>query len=275
MSLLLNKIQQHYTHFTDHEKRIADTLIAQPLLFSTENISTIAKEINVSNASITRFCKTIGYSGFKELKQASHYENQTKQHETPLEQFDHVIQEVFEANTLTLQKTAHHLDFDMMQQAVQFLLKADTAYFIGTGGSLSIALDAYYKFLRTGIQCSSNIDAHFQLIAASQMKATDVALIVSHSGKNRETLQIARLAKKNGAKIIAITSHPDSNLARLSDATLITKSDETPFRTEALSCRIAQMTLIEILFVLTMHAKKGAGIESMKKVQHTIINTLL
>lgn len=275
MSSLLNRIQQHATHFTDHEKRIADTLLARPLLFSTENISTIAKELNVSNASITRFCKTIGYSGLKELKQASHYYNELNEQPAQLNDSREVVQEIFNANATTLQKTADQLNFEMIEKAVHYLLQADTAYFIGTGGSLSIALDAYYKFLRTSIQCSSNIDAHFQLIAASQMKPTDLAIIISHSGKNRETLQIARLAKKNGAKIIAITSHTDSNLARLSDAVLITKSDETPFRTEALSCRIAQMTLIEILFVLTMHAKKGDGLESMKKVQHTIINTLL
>jgi RpiR family transcriptional regulator, carbohydrate utilization regulator len=274
----LRKIQSMYPRLSDKEKKIADFVLENPEHIIQNTINGVAEQLNVADATVFRFCKRLGFKGYQAMKIALAQEVMT-----PFQQIHEEIQEgdseetitskIFKSNIQTLENTQNILDADALEQAVDLLHNATEVYFFGTGGSMVIAMDAYHKFVRTGIKCYSFIDSHFQLMAASQMKPTDVAIIVSHSGKNRDTLNIARVVQESGAKFIAITGFPKSNLAQLAEVSLFTSSEETEYRSEALSSRIAQLSLIDALYVNIMVIRKDTSTEAMKKVRHAILNT--
>jgi len=136
-----------------------------------------------------------------------------------------------------------------------------------------VAMDAFHKFVRTGIKAFAFIDSHFQLMSASQLGENDVAVVISHSGTNKDTLNILKTAKKNGAKTIGITSFPKSPICQFSDVALYTSSEETEYRSEALSSRIAQLSLIDALYVNIMVLNKEKAKQSLGKVREAISNT--
>lgn len=274
----LRKIQSMYPRLSDKEKKIADFVLENPEHIIQNTINGVAEQLNVADATVFRFCKRLGFKGYQAMKIALAQEVMT-----PFQQIHEEIQEgdseetitskIFKSNIQTLENTQNILNADALAHAVDMLENATEVYFFGTGGSMVIAMDAYHKFVRTGIKCYSFIDSHFQLMAASQMKPTDVAIIISHSGKNRDTLNIARVVQESGAKFIAITGFPKSNLAQLAEVSLVTSSEETEYRSEALSSRIAQLSLIDALYVNIMVIRKDTSTEAMKKVRHAILNT--
>lgn len=274
----LRKIQSMYPRLSDKEKKIADFVLENPDHIIQNTINGVAEQLNVADATVFRFCKRLGFKGYQAMKIAL-----AQEAIAPLKQIHEEIQEgdseetitskIFKSNIQTLENTENILEAASLESAVDLLHNASEVYFFGTGGSMIIAMDAYHKFVRTGVKCYSFIDSHFQLMAASQMKPTDVAVIVSHSGKNRDTLNIARVVHESGAKIIAITGFPKSNLAQLAEVSLFTSSEETEYRSEALSSRIAQLSLIDALYVNIMVLRKDTSTEAMKKVRHAILNT--
>ena len=136
-----------------------------------------------------------------------------------------------------------------LEQAVRALQEASRIEFYGNGGSGIIAMDAYHKFMRTGISCIAHTDSHFQIMGAGLLSKNSVVIGISHSGSNKGLLEALEVAKARGAKIIAITSYKKSALSQLADITLYTSTRETEFRTEASSSRLAQLSLLDTLYV--------------------------
>jgi RpiR family transcriptional regulator, carbohydrate utilization regulator len=181
-----------------------------------------------------------------------------------------VGEKVFRSNIKTLEDTLQILDEQALQRAVSAILKANRVEFYGSGGSGIIALDAYHKFIRTGIPCHAHSDAHLQLMSASQLTEKDVAVLISHSGTTKDTLDVMEVAKENGATTIGITNFAKSPLSQNVDIALFTVSEETDYRTEAFASRIAQLSVIDTLYVNVMIARKEEGVNSLQKMRNAI-----
>ena len=167
----------------------------------------------------------------------------------------------------------HILDEPSINKAIKLMNNSKSIYFYGTGGSSVVAMDAYHKFVRTGVKCFAFIDSHFQLMSASQLSNEDLAVVISHSGRNRDTLQISKIAKENGASILAITGFPKSPISQIADVALYTSSEETEYRSEALSSRIGQLSIIDALYVNTMVQHKEEANHTLEKIRHAISKT--
>ena len=272
----LNKIRSHYARLSDKEKKIADYILNQPQLVIQQTINDLAENLHVADATVFRFCKRIGYKGFQAMKIALAAEiNQPNQpiYEEIINETDDEItiaKKVFQSNMNTLKRTVHLLDEQAIKQAVRFILNAEHVAFFGVGGSSIIAMDAYHKFMRAGIKCHSNFDAHIQLMSASQLTNKDVAIIISHTGSTIDTINILNVAKKNGVKIIGITGYPKSPIAKESDVVFFTSSEETEYRSEALSSRIGELSIIDALSVTIMIQNKNKAFQSLTKLREAI-----
>lgn len=274
----VRKIQSYYSRLSEKEKKIADYIIEHQQHIIHSTISEIAEELNVADATVFRFCKRIGFGGFQEMKinLAAEITKPIQQiHEEISEQDDiHTIGiKVFKSNIQTLENTLALLTPETIEKATMMLSQAKKIYFFGTGGSAVIAMDAYHKFMRTGIPTFAFIDSHFQLMSASQMTSEDVGVIISHSGVNQDTLHILNTAKNSGAKTIAITAFPKSSIAQNADISLLTTSEETEYRSEALSSRIAQLSLIDALYVNLMVLHKEQSKVALNKLRNAIAQT--
>lgn len=276
----LGQIRSHYARLSEKEKKIADYILNNPENIIHSTINDVAEDLNVADATVFRFCKRIGFKGFQAMKitlAAEIIEPIQQIHEEISESDDErtVMEKVFQSNIHTLKSTLNLIDETAIEQAVDLLLNAGRVDFYGTGGSAVIAMDAYHKFIRTGIKVFTFMDSHFQIMSASQLTKHDVAVVISHSGTNKDTINILKTAKRNGAKIIGITGYPKSPLAQNSDVVLYTSAEETEYRSEALSSRIAQLSLIDALYVNVMKLNKEKAKKSLDKIREAIVVTRL
>lgn len=274
----LQTIRSNYARLSDKEKIIAKYIINHPQTIIHSTINEVAEKLNVADATVFRFCKRVGFKGYQAMKIALASEIMTPAQQIleDISEDDNerlVAEKIFKSNIKTLEYTLQVLDETSLTKAVQLLLHASRIHFYGTGGSAVIAMDAYHKFIRTGIQSFAFIDSHFQLMSASQLTGDDTAVIISHSGTNKDTLNILNTANENGARTIAITSYPKSYLSTHADVTLLTSSEETEYRSEALASRIGQLSLIDALYANVMMRNKKDSEAALQKIRSTISET--
>ncbi|MFP7492444.1 MurR/RpiR family transcriptional regulator [Terribacillus saccharophilus] len=271
-------ITSHYPRLSDKEKKIADFVLAHPEQIVHQTISQVADKLEVSDATVSRFCKRIGYKGYQALKIALAADIITPNemlHEDVSEQDTAkvIAEKIFHSNTRTLENTLQVLDDKELEQAAALLLGARRAEFYGFGGSNMVAMDAYHKFVRSGVSAFAFPDSHLQLMSASQLSDQDVAFIFSHSGASKDAYQLLQTVKKTGAKTIAITGFPKSPIGRQVDVALHTSSEETEYRSEALASRIAQLSIIDALYVTVIMRQKQKAQASVEKVRNAIAAT--
>lgn len=270
------KIKSLYNGLSSKEQNIANYILENPISVAHNSISDLSAELNVAGSTLFQFAKKLGYSGFKDLKMAILVQENnfstTSIHEN-IEIDDNeltIAQKVFDSNIKTLNNTKKILKLDNLKEAAEIISNSNTLYFFGIGGSGIIAKDAYHKFLRSPVFVRHSTDYHMQLMEASLLTSQDCAICISHTGKSKETIKIAEIIKKAGAKVIVITSHASSPLAKIGDIVFISISEEIEFHSEALSSRISQLSILDSLYVILMFMDKEKSKEALSKVRHTI-----
>ncbi|NWO13783.1 MurR/RpiR family transcriptional regulator [Virgibacillus sp.] len=271
----LARIRSNYSRLSEKEKKIADYILQHPKTIIHHTINQIADELEVADSTVFRFCQRVGFKGYQALKIALAAEMAT-----PVTDIHEKIQagddvgtvseKVFRSNMNTLEDTFKVIDQKALHEAVAALIVAEKVEFFGIGGSAIVSIDAYHKFLRSGMQVHANLDAHMQLMAASQLRAKDVAVIISHSGSTKDIMDILHVLRDKNVTIIAITNFAKSTLSKQADILLYTVSDETEFRPEALSSRIAELTLIDALYTNVMLAKGESAQQALQDMRKAI-----
>lgn len=270
------KIKSLYNGLSAKEQNIADYILEDPISVAHNSISDLSAELNVAGSTLFQFAKKLGYSGFKELKMAILIQENnfstTSIHEN-IEIDDNeltIAQKVFDSNIKTLTNTKKILQLDDLKKAAEIISNSKLLYFFGVGGSGILAEDAYHKFLRSPIPVRHSTDYHIQLMEAALLTPQDCAICISHTGKSKETIKIAEIVKKVGAKVIVITSHASSPLAKIGDIVFISISEEIEFHSEALSSRISQLSILDSLYVILMFMNKEKSKETLSKVRYSI-----
>lgn len=271
------QIKSLYEDFSPKEQAIATYILENPDKVAHSSISDLSTELGIADSTFFQFTKTLGYSGFKDFKLALlKQENDLSAvtiHEN-VQKDDSVLvmaEKVFDSNMKTLTDTRKLLKEADLNKAIKLISESRRLYFFGVGGSEIVATDAYHKFLRSPIPVGHSTDYHIQLMEASLLTQADCAILISHSGKSKETIRIAEAAKKAGAKIIVVTSQANSPLAKLGDVVFISISEEIEFRSEALASRIAQLSIIDSLFVILMFNNREQAQDTIAKVRSVIL----
>lgn len=272
------QIKSMYKHFSPKEQAIADYILKNPNKVSHSSISDLSAELGIADSTFFQFTKTLGFNGFKDFKMALlKQENDLTAvtiHENVQKDDSELTmaQKVFDSNMTTLTDTKKLLKKEDLKKAVKMISESRRLYFFGVGGSEIVATDAYHKFLRSPISVGHSTDYHIQLMEASLLTDEDCALFISHSGKSKETIHMAEAVKKAGTKVIIITSQANSPLAKLGDVVFISISEEIEFRSEALASRIAQLSIIDSLYVILMFYNSKNAQETISKVRKVILS---
>lgn len=268
----LASIRSNYGKFSDKEKKIADYILQNPQNIIHHTINQVADELDVAESTVFRFCQRIGLKGYQALKIALAAEVVTPMkdiHEKIIEgdNIGTVSEKVFRSNMKTLEDTMHIIDGNTFEKAVELILEADRIEFFGNGGSALVALDAYHKFIRSGLKVTANLESHMQLMSASQLTDKDIAVLISHSGSTKDMLDVLQILKEKGVKTISITNFAKSPLTKEADILLYTVAEEIDFRSEAMSSRIAQLSIMDALYTNVMIAKKEKGREALQNMR--------
>ncbi len=256
-------------------QRVADHILAHPQDVIHASVTEVAEAAGVSEASVVRLCQQIGYRGFQDLKVslARDMVEPTKFiHEDvkPGDDIATVVQKVFQSDIQALTETLKVLDMAEVRRATHLILNAKRVEFYGIGSAGPVAVDAYYRMLRIGINAVVSIDSHMQAVSASLAGPDVVVVAISHSGSTKETVDAMRLAKQAGAHTICITNYAKTPITAYADVVLYTAAAETMFRTEAMTSRIAELSIVDALYVCVALARVQESLDNIEKTAEAL-----
>lgn len=263
---VLVRIRQVLPSLSTTEARVANITLDDPISVAQTTIAQLAALSGASPASIIRFYRTLGYDGYAEFRIA--VAQAISRHERDLERsglstddinpddsVGDVVLRVAFREARAIEATAHTISLDALEQAVAKLNKAEKVMVTGFGASALTAQDLSLKLDRIGMNCVSPVDFHIQLSSVALLTEKTAIVLISHQGSTTEIIELARLAKATHATVIAITNVPGSPLGAIADIVLTTATTESAFRTGAMSSRIAQLAVVDFLFVRLVQAR--------------------
>lgn len=266
-------VQSKVKGLTEAEAKVANFVIANYKDILNMTVTELADKAQSSDASVVRFCKSIGYKGYQEFKinlaqdvivPYKHLNPQLDQSDSTEE----IMKKIFNSEISVLQETLNVVSLSEMEKAVEALSNANKIEIFGAGGSAYVGLDAMHKFLKIGIECHAHTDGDTQLMAASLLKKGDVVLGISHSGSNKGIIDCLKLAKQAGAVVIGLTTQGKSPMLKNCDIVLCTSTKETVFKSESVSARIAQLAILDSLVASIAFMNYGQSYEAIQKTRN-------
>jgi len=275
MKSVFVRLKEYALHATRTEEEIIKYILINPKEVCRMSVHDLAKETFSSASSITRLSQKLGYDGLKELKQAI-IEGMTLQRQltqTAIRDVDEtdsialLSEKMLHKHVLALQDTKALLDFDVLELCVEKLIQARCVYVFGIGASFLVAQDLYHKMMRVGKLCITSEDHHLQYLQATQITEQDVAIVISYSGQTKEMITCCEVMQSKGVPIISITKFGASRIATLSDYRLYVTATEVLIRRGAMSSRISQLYMVDVLYSHYINREKENAYKSICETQ--------
>lgn len=260
---------------TPLEAQVVSALLNQRSFDAQTTLKSVAGEAGVSEALVVKIAKKLGFDGFRELRAALAEYNQLPVAEmhrelSPADTTRDIVEKVFRTSIKALEETLAILDEATLERAADLLYRARRRDFYGLGGSAQIARDVAHKFLRIGYQAFVHDDAHVMLMSASLLGPEDVVVAFSHSGQTASVLDAVRLARRQRVKIIAVSNFAASPLADLTDVLLCSTAEGSPLTGENAAARIAQLNILDALFVMVAQRDYAAAERNLEKTMSAV-----
>ena len=280
---LMERIGHLQHELTPAEQRVATLVLEHPRLVLNEPIADIARMAEVSQPTVIRFCRSLGFLGLADfkLKFASSLTGAIPVRHSQVRTGDSthdVSAKVIDNTVSAILKFRDQLDVRSIDRAIELLTRANRVEFYAMGNSRVVALDGQHKFFRFRIPTASYGDSHLFTLAAELLKPGDVVVAISNSGRLPELLTAVEAARAAGADVIAITTS-GSPLAKKASVCLAVDHAEDSATFLSMISRILQLLLIDILSVgISLDAQSGrqagAGVVEEADQQRMLISHL-
>ena len=275
MNRTLLQVKVLYDKMGRAEKKIADWILSHPGDLIPLSICELAEECNCSEATIVRFARRLGCSVYQELKISiardegkKNVDDTVKKGDSCFEIFEKVSNDIY----CSLEKTKGALKKEEIEKAANAIANAEIVSIYGLGNSAAVAIDAQHKFLRAGCNAFAYSDNHMQAINASHLKKGDVAIGVSHSGSSKDVVEALKIARDNGATTICLTNEGKSPILKQSDIVLFTASNETRHSILGLNSRIAQLAIIDALYLYLVCQKDDLALKAIEDTERALLS---
>ena len=254
------KIREVYSELRKSEKKVADYILLNKEKIGEIGLEEIARNSDVSTPTVIRFMKALGYEGLKEFrierlkssKRLNYNENTgllLDLHVSRDDRIEDIPAKIIGLTVKALEDTLKFLNYEEYEKAIKLITNANIIDIYGVGNSGSIGNDFMSKLLRIGLNCRAYSDNHLQQLCASHLGKNDLAIAISHSGETRDTIDALSLAKESGAKTMVLTNFKASIITRYADIILFTGDTEKTFYSETMSSRMAQLALVDMLYM--------------------------
>lgn len=270
---LFQYLEQNYSKFTKREKLIADYLLLKERRILNMSAKEISEITGTSAPTVVRFSKKLGFNSLNEMKLSLSISFENNKSDKKFEYLDkdlsvrNIIDGIRQTFKNIVDVTSDLIKEDELEKAIEILINAKCIYIFGVGVSGLVGLDFYYKLSRIGKRCVYHNDAHLQVTSSVLIEKDDVALVISYSGETREVILCAENIKKNNVKLISITKASiDNKLSNISDITLNVPYVEKSLREGAISSRISQLAIIDMLFI-------GMAKNNLKDIEDKLVIT--
>lgn len=256
--------------------RIARTIADDPTIVVDSTITEIAATCTTSVASVVRFCRAVGVNGYAALRMALATELGRESAQFPAaagfgseisaaDTLREATAKVAALELLAIEETIAHLDYDALSAAVDAVDGADRILLFGIGASGLAAADLGHKLLRIGHTPIVLRDAHEASAAAALGARKTVAIGFSHSGTTRETVHFLQTARSAATTTIGVTGAPSSPVASEVDHALLAHAREPRLRAGAMVSRIAQLALVDCLFVGVAQRRHAHTVHALQR----------
>lgn len=259
------------------ERRVAEAVLADPAGVAGRTISALARACDTSEATVVRFCRATGFGGYPQLRLALATEvgraatrGEVGGDIAEDDDLAAVVRTVSSADARAIEDTAAGLDLAVLAAVVDALVAAPRIDVYGVGASGLVAIDLEQKLRRIGRAATACPEAHAALMSAALLGPGDVAVGVSHTGATSDTLDALTQAAASGATTVALTNFPRSPLAALADHALITAARETTFRSGATASRLAQLTVVDCLFVAVAQRTYADTLQALARTRDAV-----
>src|SRR4051794_34721889 len=257
---VLVQVRARLPEFTGALQRVAEHVLSDPAAAARATIVELAERSGTSPATVTRFCRALGFDGYADLRlgiageagrgaRLAGWTVDIGREIQPTDPLDRVLGQIMAADTQAMHDTAALLDLGEVERAAAAIAGATRVDIYGASGSALVGGEMQFSLHRIGVATWAWTDVHNGLASAALLRAGDVALGISHSGQTRETIEMLAEAGSHGATTVALTSFPRSPLAEVADIILLTASQATTFRPDALSARHPQLVVLDLLYI--------------------------
>lgn len=277
---ILHRIQERYSELRKSEKQVADYLRAHEAERLDMSITELSNTLDLSEATISRFTRALGYKGFADMKLAlaseSTPQNSVANLPAAMEEGDSLVEishKLLSALSKTMSDTQKHLVYSDVQTVVRNMIDAQTVVFFGVGGAVSVCEEAVHLLLKAGIQATCHRDAYTQQVVAATITEKTMVIGISHTGTTSDVAKALEISRKRGAKTVAITSTPDSLVGRAAALTLSTWRQETPqipLYGDFLEGRMCQLYIVYLLYIGVLFQSDGVAQEHLKATAESL-----
>jgi DNA-binding MurR/RpiR family transcriptional regulator len=241
------------------EQRVARQVMADPAAAARRTITELATQAGTSEATVIRFCRSVGMEGYPQLRirLAAEAARRAEPPDSrvvggdipPGADMGQIIATIAFNDSRAVEETAEQLDAAICETVVDLLAKAERVEIFGVSASGFVAADFQQKLHRIGRTAFYWPDIHAALTSAALLGKGDVAFGISHTGNTSDTIEVLKQARAHGATTIALTNFPRSAITEVADHVLTTAARETTYRSGATASRLAQLTVVDCLFV--------------------------
>ena len=249
-----DRLTEIYPSLSQSEKKVADFVrenIAVVLRMSLRELKTA---VGVSDPTIFRFCKALGYTGFKDFKistaqQVSSYRNYFNLEDNDESPLQTKIKRALMSQIKIIDDTIRFLDYEQLNQVAHRILTAKRIVFYGSGTSSEICHDACRKLTRLGLHVWSYSDFHDAITQIAVLDSNDLIVGITHSGITQETGDVLKLGHIGGVYTVLITAFPNTQMRKYADIVLRTYAQETVQNRMSIASRAGQFALMDALYI--------------------------
>ncbi|MGL4570642.1 MAG: MurR/RpiR family transcriptional regulator [Clostridium sp.] len=274
---LLNELENPSFKVTKSDKLLIDYIKSDLDNVIYKSISEIARESELGEATITRFSKKAGFSGFQDFKVTLAKELSIKKQKSVIsphvakdEGTKETANKLLNSTVDVLRSTVDNINEEDILECRELILTARKIYFVGIGYSGITAVDSNYKFMRIGLNTCQLTDSHTMIMMSSIMERGDLVIAISHSGTTKEILKAVEQAKSNKVKIISITENTENKLRELSDIKLTYVSTETVFETGSVSSKLPQIFIMDLVYTEVIKEMFNEALDKKLKTTRAI-----
>ena len=259
------------------ERKVADFVLADPASVLDMRIRDLAAGAKVSEPTVIRFCRALGYDGFQAFRlQLARYLGSSGIYSqfsvSDTDSIADVSRKVFDSTIGSLLAVREELDISALEAAIAALAEAERVEFYGFGASGSVAIDAQHKFFRLQVTAAAYTDPHIQHMSAISLKKKDVVVAISQSGRSTALIQSVKLAREAGSTVIGLV--PDNTpVAELCAIPIHINVEDNQNMFSPISSRIAHLVVIDVLAMGVAQHRSGMLQDHLKRLNKSL-NTL-
>jgi DNA-binding MurR/RpiR family transcriptional regulator len=272
----LIRLRHMLPELAEKEHRIATWLLEHADRVPSSTVTSIAEELDVSQAAIVRVCKRLGLSGFRELKLVLTDEvfapDRLPQHGVaPDDSVAEIMLKVIDNTVQSLRDTATIADVPVLERVVDAIAGCDQLHFYGTMGSGAVAYDGYLKFLGIGVCSAYATDPPVQGMLAASLTDRSVAVGISNSGEDEAVINALATARRHGATTVAITRFGRSPVSAVAQETIFYASVEVPPRDKNLAARSVQLSLINTMYLAVFIRRQPGSSQRSREIERAVL----